>query len=258
MQSISTYDVPFVEAYLERIGHAGPVHSDLTTLRALHRQHMLTVPFENLDIHAHVPIVLDLHRICEKVVTRRRGGFCYELNGLFASLLRELKFDVKMISARVAEPTGGFSPEFDHMALLVQVDGRPWLADVGFGAAPLEPLALESATEQVHEGIAYHFRNEGDLWTLNTAEDGFRKPVYRFSIAPRRLEDFAEMCNFHQTSPLSHFTQKRICSKATPDGRITLSDWRLIVTRGPERTEQTFETEAEVDDALRKFFGVEL
>jgi len=98
---------------------------------------MRTVPFENLDIHLKRPIVLEDNALFDKIVTRKRGGFCYELNGLFAALLRALGFDVVMLSAGVANPEREFGPDFDHMALLVTLE-QSWLADVGFGDSFVE------------------------------------------------------------------------------------------------------------------------
>src|SRR5690348_1505800 len=123
-----------VEKYLARINYTGPRTPDEATLRALHVAHLRAVPFENLDIGRGVPIVLDLDRLYAKIVTRRRGGFCYELNGTFAELLRALGYSVELLSARVYTGTQ-FSPEFDH--LMLRVSGgqlaEPLLADVGFG-----------------------------------------------------------------------------------------------------------------------------
>ena len=129
------------DAYLDRIRYGGPIAASAETLRGLHRAHMLAVPFENLDIHLGIPIVLSVPAFYEKIVTRRRGGFCYELNGLFAWLLAELGFQVALLSARVVS-SGRLSPEFDHLLVLVEREGR-WIADVGFGDSFLEPLRVE-------------------------------------------------------------------------------------------------------------------
>src|SRR5215213_6707253 len=132
-----------VQAYLRRINYRGELAPTVATLRELHRAHLLAVPFENLDIHLGRAILLDQDALFDKIVTRRRGGFCYELNGLFALLLRELGFEVTLLSAGVARAGGGFGPEFDHLTLLVKVPSAEamalylpsasWLADVGFG-----------------------------------------------------------------------------------------------------------------------------
>jgi N-hydroxyarylamine O-acetyltransferase len=246
-----------VAAYLDRIGYGGPLDATPDTLGQLHHAHLLAVPFENLDIHLGRPIVLDLDAIFDKVVRRRRGGFCYELNGLFAWLLAELGFDVTMVSARVANERGELGPEFDHMALLVRLD-RTWLADVGFGTSSREPLPLDGEEEVVSDGVAYSVVRDGDGWTMVGRDAAGRKPEYRFAEVVRRFDEYGPMCHFHQTSPESHFTRKRVCSLATPDGRVTLSDTRLIVTRGGERTERQLADDAEYAATLRELFGVDL
>src|SRR5256714_14530740 len=128
-----------IDEYLARIGYAGPRDPTPEVLRALHERHLLSVPFENLDIHLGREIVTDEQRIVDKVVAERRGGFCYELNGAFAALLRALGFDVTMLSARVPRPDGTTSPEFDPMTLLVRTDGERWLAGSGFRQCSLPP-----------------------------------------------------------------------------------------------------------------------
>ena len=109
-----------IKTYLERIDYRGSLVPNVETLRALQLAHLLAVPFENLSIHAQQPIVLNDDALFEKIVGRRRGGFCYELNGLFAALLRALGFDVAMLSAGVAKDSSGFGPGFDHMTLRVE------------------------------------------------------------------------------------------------------------------------------------------
>jgi N-hydroxyarylamine O-acetyltransferase len=227
-------------------------------LRALHTTHLLTVPFENLDIHLGRPIVLDQAALYAKIVARRRGGFCYELNGLFAALLRALGFSVTLLSARVSRPDGDFGPEFDHLTLLVEHDER-WLADVGFGDSFREPLRLDAAGVQAHHGRAYSLTHDADQWTVHWPDsDGHWQARYRFTLQPRHLNDFAGMCHVQQTSPDSSFTQRRICTRTTPDGRVTLSDLRLIITAGDERQERQLRDEAEYRSMLREHFGIAL
>lgn len=247
-----------VDAYLRRIQYPGPRDATLETLRALHQAHLLTVPFENLDIHLGRPIVLDEAAFFDKIVTRRRGGYCYELNGLFAWLLRGLGFDVTLLSARVAEEGGQFGPEFDHLVLLVQLEGR-WLADVGFGESFRDPLRLDDPEPQVQPFGAYRVSHEGGQWLMQERRpDGqWNADGYTFTLQPRQLSEFAAMCRWQQTAPESHFVQKRICSRATPDGRITLSDGRLIVTANGQRQERMLSSEAEYAAVLREYFGLE-
>ena len=132
-----------LSAYLDRIGYSGPLAPTADVLRDLHRAHMFSVPFENLDIALGREIVCDDDSFIRKIVEQRRGGFCYELNGAFARLLREFGFRVTLLSARVPREDGSYSPEFDHLALRVDLD-EPWLADVGFGDSFLEPLLLNT------------------------------------------------------------------------------------------------------------------
>lgn len=246
-----------VQAYLDRIGYRGPLTVTAETLRALQVAHLQTVPFENLSIHAHEPIVLDDESLFGKVVVRRRGGFCYELNGLFAALLRALGFQVSMLSAGVAGADGTFSPEFDHMALLVTLEER-WLADVGFGDSFRDPLRLDERGEQPEGPRAFRIEEAGGRFLLLRREGAEEtwQPQFRFTAQPYQYADYAEMCHFHQTSLESHFTRQIVCSLATPRGRITVSGMRVITTEDGERQERVLESEEERADLLQKRFGV--
>lgn len=247
-----------IEAYLQRLNYDGPRTRTITTLRALHQAHLISVPFENLDISLGRPIVLEEEALYGKIVRQRRGGFCYELNGLFAVLLRELDFEVNLLSGRVME-NGEFGPEFDHLTLLVQLDEDRWLADVGFGDSFREPLRLEESNEQIQYGVAYRLRNADELWTLDRRfSDQAWEPQYRFTLQPYQLTDFAGMCRYHQTSPASHFTRQRICSRATPEGRATLSDMRLIITTNGQRQETVLQDEDEYRHVVQEHFGIDL
>jgi N-hydroxyarylamine O-acetyltransferase len=244
-------------AYLNRIRYEGPLHPSAQTLRDLQVAHLRTVPFENLSIHANEPIVLDDAALFEKVVQRRRGGFCYELNGLFAALLRSLGFEVEMLAAAVARSKGGFSHDLDHMTLLVKLEQR-WISDVGFGDSFIEPLLLDEPGEQTQGARAYKFVSVGDQRVLMQRNyDGTWAAQYRFPLRPHVYADYAERCEYQQTSPESHFTQGRICTRATATGRVTLSGLRLITTRNAgERAEEDLAGEAEYTEALREHFGI--
>ena len=247
-----------IEPYLRRINYTGPTEPTARTLRELHVAHLLAVPFENLDIHLGRAIVLDEEKLLSKIVKQRRGGFCYELNGAFAALLRELGFEVAMLSAGVARAEGGFDPPFDHMTLMVRLEER-WLADVGFGDSFREPLLLDSRNEQTQNGEAYRLVDVSDEHLiLERREAETWKPQYRFTLQPYPLSDFAEMCRYHQTSPESPFTQRRTCSIATPEGRITVTGMRLITTVRGERDERELSGPAEYANTLREHFSVTL
>jgi N-hydroxyarylamine O-acetyltransferase len=219
---------------------------------------MLTVPFENLDIALGRKIICDEQAILRKIVKLRRGGFCYELNGAFAALLRELGFKVAMLSARVARQDGSYGPEFDHLTLKVDLD-QPWLADVGFGDSFLEPLYLDIDIEQAQGERKFRLiEEEGSLHMEMAEPSADWKRQYSFTLIPRQLGEFVGMCHYHQTSPESSFTQKRICSRATPEGRITLADRKLIITRDGKREESPLESDDEWRAALETYFEIVL
>jgi N-hydroxyarylamine O-acetyltransferase len=246
-----------IKAYLERINYQGSLAPTAETLRELQRAHLLTVPFENLSIHAKQPIVLEDEALFTKIVEDRRGGFCYEANGLFAALLRALGFDVSMLSAEVANAEGGFGPNFDHMTLMVSLEQR-WLVDVGFGDSFLEPLLLDERSDQVQGSRAYRILSDNAHLLLMQREKGDEwQAQYRFTLEAHTYADYAEMCRYHQTSPQSHFTRARICSRATEDGRISLSEMRFITTsKDGARRERTLESQEEYAAILREHFGI--
>jgi N-hydroxyarylamine O-acetyltransferase len=244
-------------AYLARIGVPGPLTLDAGTLRHLHRAHLLAVPFENLSIHLGEPISLDQADLMDKIVGRRRGGFCYELNGAFAGLLEGLGARVRRLSARVFGDDGGLGPPFDHLALEVRLpDGTgPWLADVGFGSHSTYPLLAQARTEQADPAGRFLLADapEGDIDVL---KDG--QPQYRVEVRERALADFAPTCWWQQTSPRSHFTRSVVCSRLTQDGRISISGQRLIRTAGGQHTEENLPGDQAVLAAYRDHFGIDL
>lgn len=233
-----------VEAYLRRIGAERPGREDSDALRELHLRHLLTVPFENLSIHLGEDIVLDGKRLVDKVVGARRGGFCYEINTAFAVLLRGLGFEVSLLQARVFGPDGRPGIPYDHMALLVEtVDGERLLADVGFGDHSHFPLRFEDRGDQQDPGGVFRIV-EGAEGDLDVLRDG--KPQYRVERRPRELADFTVGAWYHRTSPDSHFPRNLVCSLLTEDGRITLSDRKLITRAHGERDERILDGDEEV------------
>jgi len=248
-------DEQTVLAYLKRIGADRPHLLDEAALAGLHRAHLMTVPFENLSIHLGEAISLADSDLISKVVERRRGGFCYELNGAFAMLLQALGAEVVRVAARVYG--NGLGPPFDHLALVVRLPGADerWLADVGFGSHSTYPLRYDSRQEQDDPGGRFALADaaDGDVDVLRD-----RQPQYRIEPRGRTLADFIPTCWWQQTSPKSHFTQNTICSRLTADGRITLSGRTLIVTSGGDRTEQQLDTDDAVLAAYRHHFGITL
>ena len=246
-------------AYLDRIGARRPHAADAAALRVLHRAHLLAVPFENLSIHLGEQISLDPGDLIDKIVTRRRGGFCYELNGAFALLLEALGFEVTLVGARV-NGAAGFGPPFDHLALLVGPPGPPgpagtWVADVGFGSHSIYPLRYALSQEQADPGGQFLLTDAG-CGDVDVLKDG--QAQYRIEQRPRSLADFVPTCWWQQTSPASHFTQATICSRVTEDGRVSISGRSLIVTSAGSRTEHPLAGDEAVLAAYRDHFGVVL
>ena len=247
-----------VGAYLKRIDHHAPAPPTLATLRALQRAQLLTVPFENLDIHLGRQIRLDQASLFDKIVTRRRGGFCFELNGLFAELLRELGFRVTLLNSRIPETHNGWQGRFDHPILLVEL-AEPWIVDIGFGDAYRTPLRLDQAGDQ--QGLHSLYRLEPDgrgSWRFLEFEKGAWEFYYEFSLEPANLTDFREACVHYESSPNSSFTQKTLCTRATGDGHITLSQDRLTIFRGEEKEQKRLLDQTEIASALRQHFNITL
>ncbi len=247
-----------VEKYLQRIGVA---KSEITvnpeSLRCLQKQHLLNVPFENLDIHWKRPIVLDTAKFYEKIVEEKRGGFCYELNGLFNELLRKAGFQTRLISARVSVGEGSFSNEYAHLAILVIIGELEYLADVGFGDFTAAPLRLVADLEQTDETGTFVIKRFDEGYLEVAKKDGeLWQSEYIFKPFGRGLSEFAEMCNFHQTSPESPFTQGKVCSVLLENGRKTLTDKKFIETKSGQKTETEIHSEAEFDAHLAREFQI--
>lgn len=242
-----------IAAYLQRIKYGGTVTVTAETLRALQKSHLLTVPFENLDIHWGKPIDLNLGALFTKIIGQQRGGFCYELNGLLAEVLRQLGFEVSLLSAQVACKQGGFGENFDHLVLLVHLE-EDWLVDVGFGESFPEPLNLSQ--KGAHSG--YRLSRDGHYWLVQALKKDHWQTQFRFTPEPHQFPEFQRMCVYHQTSPDSKFTQRRLCSRATLEGRITLVDRRLILTRWGDRQERRIKTEQEYRQTLADYFCIKI
>ena len=244
------------KAYLDRINYQGSLTPTAQTLRDLQVAHLLAVPFENLSIHARQPIVLEDEALFTKIVQQRRGGFCYETNGLFAALLRDLGFSVTMLSAQVFQ-TESFGPDFDHMVLMAHLEQR-WLVDVGFGDSFREPLRIDGRDEQQQGSRTYQILSDPPYLVLMQRKANEEwQAQYRFTLQPHDYTDYAEMCRYHQTSPDSPFTKARVCSRATERGRLTLDEKRLITTsEAGTRQEKVIANPADYAELLHQHFGI--
>ena len=233
-----------------------PAASDAAGLRALHRAHQLTVPFENLSIHLAEPISLDERDLIDKIVRRRRGGFCYELNGAFALLLEALGAQVSRVAARVygeGRPGPAVRPSGADRA-----PGRRQRALARRrGLRQSQRLSAAARRRDDQDDPAGRFRlADAERGDIDVLKDG--EPQYRLETRERSLADFVPTCWWQQTSPLSHFTRSTICSRLTPDGRVSISGRTLIPTQGGTRTEQQLHTDDALLAAYRDHFGIVL
>ncbi len=243
-----------LDAYLERIGYSGSRAPTLDTLIAVHRAHLLTISYENLDIHLGRALTLDPAQIFAKIVTGRRGGWCYEMNGLFAWALAELGFRVTLLGSAVNRAAAGAAAENNHLILRVDLD-RPYLADVGFGNGFLEPLPLQPG--QYQQGfLSYRLTQDADRWFFeNHAYGG---AGFDFTLQPRHLPDFAERCTYLQTSPASGFVRNLVCHRHTPDGIITLRNASLRTVTASGAADQVVDNSASYEQVLNSQFNLHL
>lgn len=248
-----------ISSYLERIGYTGDLKPHLALLRELQKKHIRSIPFENLDIHMGNKITLDIEKVYAKIILTGRGGFCYENNGLFFFLLDHLGFRVKRISARVFSEEKGYGQEFDHLAILCSLDQEQYLLDVGFGDFAEYPLKLSLDKVQTDpRGKFKILEHEGSFFQVQSKKGETWKPVYIFSQQSRAYGDFEGMCHFHQTSPDSPFTRKKLCTRATENGRITLLNDKLVIQEGELRQEIKIENEADFQQKLKQHFHIDI
>jgi N-hydroxyarylamine O-acetyltransferase len=242
--------------YLARIGISGKPKPTLDWLGKLQLAHLLNVPFENYDIHDHIEIVCDEERFVDKIVRRSRGGFCYELNGAFSWLLRELGFRVDRLSARVGRESGGYGPEFDHMTLMVHLD-EDYIVDVGFGNFSRAPLPLSGGEREDVLGKTKISPADKGSYTFSRLEDDKWIAEYIFSLTTHELPDYAPMCYYHQTSPESPFPKKTIATIYTDTGRVSISNNTLTETvKGEKKVTEL--TKQETKRLLKETFGIKI
>lgn len=245
------------EEYLRRIGvNQSKISPNLVSLKLLHKQHLLHIPFENLDIHWKRPIILDNQSFYKKIVEANRGGFCYELNGLFYEFLNSFGFQNKLVSVRVAKDNGVFGVEKDHMAILTKIGDENYLVDVGFGAFIAEPLKLITDIEQQDSAGTFLIKKHDDYFQVTEKKGEDWKDVFNFKLKGYILQDFAGMCHFHQTSPDSHFTRSKVCSLMTENGRKTLTNKKFIKTENGKKSEKKVDSENDFNDLLEKEFKI--
>ncbi|WP_391487415.1 N-hydroxyarylamine O-acetyltransferase [Leclercia tamurae] len=217
---------PFLSAYFARTGWQQPVSVDINTLRALHLQHNSTIPFENIDVVLPREIQLDEQSLVDKLVTARRGGYCFEQNGLFERVLREVGFNVRSLLGRVVLANPPHMPPRTHRLLLVELNDERWIADVGFGGQTLTaPIRLIAEEEQETPHGVYRLINDGQDWVLQFRHHDHWQSMYHFDLAAQYQTDYV-MGNFWSAHwPQSHFRHHLLMCRHLPDGgKLTLTN----------------------------------
>lgn len=226
----------------------------MPTLRAVHRAHLRAIPYENLDIHLGRALTLDENAIFDKLVNRQRGGWCYEMNGLFAWALRQMGFDVRLLGSAVGRKDTTSGDEHDHLILKVNLE-QPYLADVGFGNGLREPIPLKEG-EYTQDKFKFALRKEGERWWLvNHAGLG---PGVDFVLQERELSAFAPRCRHLQTSPESGFVRVMACHRQIEQGVVSLRGLMMKTMSAESERERVIAAPAEYAITLRDTFGLRL
>jgi N-hydroxyarylamine O-acetyltransferase len=241
-----------LQTYLERIGYTGSLEPTIAVLNALQEAHLRAIPYENLDIHLGRWLPLSEARAYEKLVVEKRGGWCYEMNTLFAWALRQLGFNVQYLSSGVLRPAGT-TPDGDHLILLVN---GTHLADVGFGDGAIHALPLENGRYEAGF-LEYGMEYSGASWTMHNYPQS-NTAGFVFTTTPRDLGYFAERCHDLQTSPESGFVRTTVCQRMTPNALYTLRG-AVLTTLSATGEEKHIVTDFKNHQAvLHKYFRLEL
>lgn len=244
-----------VDDYLDRIGFEGPVGTDAETLRRLQRRHLTEVPFENLSIVRGQHLPTDAAASIDKIVRRRRGGWCFELNGAFAGLLTAIGFPVRPIGAAVL--LDGPSRVVEHLALEVTADDEVWLVDVGFGDTFVDPIRINAAAPQPGGNGIYELIASAEGTTLTRHRDGSPTPEYRFRRVALTLADLTPISDSMQVDPTKRWRSHPFATRLVDDGpgRVTLTADRLRVTHDDGTVDDRTVDPADWDTTLAEWFG---
>ncbi|MRS15836.1 N-hydroxyarylamine O-acetyltransferase [Enterobacteriaceae bacterium RIT691] len=231
---------PFLSAYLIRLNWADRVDVSLETLRALHLRHNCSIPFENLDVLLPREIQLDDQSLEDKLITARRGGYCFEQNGLFERALREIGFNVRSLLGRVILANPPQLPPRTHRLILVELAGERWIADVGFGGQTLTaPIRLQADKEQSTPHGEYRLLNEGNDWTLQFRHHDRWQSMYVFDLVPQYFSDHVAGNFWSAHWPQSHFRHHLLMCRHLPNGgKLTLTNFHFTHQEDGHTVEQ--------------------
>ncbi|MDR1589964.1 MAG: arylamine N-acetyltransferase [Oscillospiraceae bacterium] len=249
-----------LSAYFDRVGYTGDASPTLKTLVRLHTGHAYNIPFENLDVYAGKTISLAPDALFDKLVTRRRGGYCFEMNGLFTLVLREIGFEPRQLLARTAF-LNTYSALLHEVIVVQAEDGYTYLCDVGYGNDGLSTPILRSLDGEraEFEDDKYRFTYDANYgYVLSRYKDGCFSPMYAFADNGCVPDDFEVANHYTSTHPQSFFRQQRFATKPTPSGRITLTENRLKIVDGGAVAEREVSGEKELAELFLKYFGLTL
>ena len=246
-----------LKAYFGRIGYVAEPRVDLATLHALHRAHLLAIPYENLDIQLGRPVGLDAQAAFDKIVTRGRGGWCYEMNELFAAVLEDIGFKVTRVAGAVMREAMGDIVLGNHLVLLVSVDGEPWIADVGLGDGSLDPFVLRAGPFSV-EGYRFGLARLDRLWwRFRNHEQGSARS-FDFIPEPSLPGVLAAHCEWQQTAPESTFVMNLVVQRFTGQEILQLHGRVLRSLRPGSRRERALDSADDLVRVLHRQFGLDV
>ena len=248
-----------ISKYIERIGFKGVPNVSIHCLKSLHKCHIMSIPFEALDVQLEKSITLNLREIYHKVVEGNRGGYCYELNYLFNWLLNKLGFKSHIIAAQIFND-GRFGPKFDHMAICVILD-QIWLVDVGYGDLFIQPIRLSHDVEQEDLFKFYKIRKlKNNEYLLQESLDKGQPYLnrYKFELSPKRIEEFQEQNIFKQRSVDSYFVKNLVCTIATDTGRKTVLNNTFKCKTKKLTTERVIKNHKELNEILKNEFSIDV
>lgn len=247
-----------LDAYLRRVGVAADLAPDLSALRTLQVAHLAAIPFENVDVRLGSPIRLDIESLQAKLVHRRRGGYCFEHNTLFAAALRAIGFHVDTLEARVRPRGSTATLPRTHMTLRVAVNGQSWLADVGFGGdGPLQPVPMDGTLSEQPDGAFEVGEEDGGLRVLRREIAGEWYDMYAFPLTPAFPVDFEVGSHYTSTHPASPFVNTLTVQRSETEGRLMLRGRVLTSRVGGEETVREI-TDDELPVLLRDRFGLDV
>ncbi len=246
-----------LEAYFGRIGYVGEPRADLATLHALHRAHLLAIPYENLDVQLGRPVGLDAQAAFDKIVTRGRGGWCYEMNGLFAAVLEEIGFKVTRVAGAVMREAMGDIVLGNHLVLLVSVDGEPWIADVGLGDGSLDPFVLRAGAFSV-EGFRFGLARLDRMWWRFRNHEQSNARSFDFIPEPSLPGVLAAHCEWQQTAPESTFVMNLVVQRFTGHEILQLHGRVLRAVQPGTRRERILDSADDLVRVLQRQFGLDV